>query len=135
MKSSLSLPMVVAAITVVWSVGPMPARAATCAAATTQFDLNRCAGQAFRTADANLNRSYAAAMSRLSDTAKTRLRDAQRAWIAFRDKQCAFESNGADGGSVAPMAAANCATGLTDTRVKALAQIGQCVEGDVSCAR
>ena len=111
------------------------AAAQSCANATTQFDLNRCAGQALKTADANLNRSYAAAMARLSDSSKARLRAAQRAWIAFRDKQCAFESNGADGGSVGPMVTANCATGLTDARAKELAATGQCVEGDVSCAR
>lgn len=114
---------------------PSHAQPVSCATATSQSDLNRCAGIDFKTADTKINRAYAQAMARLNATSKARLRDAQRAWVVFRGKQCSFESSGTDGGSVAPMVAANCATKLTDVRTKALSKFGVCVEGDVSCAR
>ena len=114
---------------------PAAAQPVNCANASTQFDINRCAAADLGKADAGLNRAYAQALARLTPGSKARLRDAQRAWIAFRDKQCAFEANGADGGSVSPMVAMNCATGLTSARARDLASTGKCVEGDVSCAR
>ncbi|MEJ7925742.1 lysozyme inhibitor LprI family protein [Sphingobium sp. AN641] len=41
-------------------------------------------------ADAQLNSSYRALMRRLSSSDQNALRKAQRAWLAFRDADCAF---------------------------------------------
>ena len=106
-----------------------------CNNATTQTDMAICAGKALREADTALNRNYGVVMARLSPDGKKALRDAQRAWLVFRDKQCFFESNGKDGGSIAPLTARNCAQRLTDQRAKALAAFKTCEEGDTSCPR
>lgn len=113
--------------------GPVAAQNVDCANADSQAEMNICADKAAKQADAKLNRVYAQVMSRLSPAGKIRLRDAQRAWLAFRDKECAFESNGSDGGSAAPMTKLNCVATLTDNRAKALAEFRTCEEGDLSC--
>ena len=114
---------------------PSEAETASCPNATSQFDLNRCAAVELKQADTELNKGYAQVLTRLDVAGKMRLRKAQRAWVVFRDKQCAFESNGTDGGSISPMVAMKCATGLTITRAHVLASFGKCTEGDVSCPR
>jgi uncharacterized protein YecT (DUF1311 family) len=94
-----------------------------------------CSSQSLLVSNSALNRDYAVVMARLSPNGKKALRNAQRAWIVFRDKQCFFESNGDDGGSLAAMTANNCARALTDQRATALAALKTCAEGDVACPR
>jgi hypothetical protein len=43
-------------------------------------------------ADSALNASYQALLSHLDPPAQQQLREAQRAWISFRDRECAFRS-------------------------------------------
>lgn len=114
---------------------PCAAQPSDCANPTSQAAMNACSNAVAKKADAALNRTYAVVKSRLGPGGQIRLRDAQRAWLAFRDKECMFESSGADGGSVAPMVADNCFTTLTDQRTHALAGFKVCEEGDVSCPR
>ena len=91
-------------------------------------------GQA-KAADAALNGRYAAAMARLSPPSRVLLRDAQRSWIGFRDRQCAFEASGVEGGSAYPMVYAGCLARVTADRTRTLRRLGQCEEGDLSCPR
>jgi uncharacterized protein YecT (DUF1311 family) len=111
------------------------AEASDCASPTSQAAMNACSNQVAKKSDAALNRAYGDVKSRLGPAGQLRLRDAQRAWLAFRYKECMFESSGPDGGSVAPMVADNCFTFLTDQRTHALAGFKVCTEGDVSCPR
>jgi uncharacterized protein YecT (DUF1311 family) len=86
-------------------------------------------------ADQTLNAAFKQIEHRLSDDAngKQRLIKAQRAWIAFRDAECTFQSSGDDGGSAAPMIIASCRTNLTVERTKQLKAYLNCQEGDLSC--
>lgn len=86
-------------------------------------------------ADRELNRLYKEVEKRLADdpAGKTRLVHAQRAWIAFRDAECAFQSGGEDGGSIAPTIAALCQASLTSDRADRLHNYLKCEEGDLSC--
>ena len=58
--------------------------------------------------------------------------DSQRAWIAFRDAQCAFQSSGVAGGGAYPMTLALCKAPLTCERVKQLKAYLACDEGDLN---
>ncbi|MBU0726764.1 MAG: DUF1311 domain-containing protein [Alphaproteobacteria bacterium] len=111
------------------------AQASSCADALTQADMNACAAAAYETADKELNVFYFQIQQRLAgDTeALIRLRDAQRAWIGFRDAECAFESSGVAGGSVYPMILSSCRARLTDSRVEDFRYYLDCEEGDLSC--
>lgn len=86
-------------------------------------------------ADHELNLAYKQIETRLADDhdAKSRLVHAQRAWIAFRDAECVFQSGGEDGGSIAPTIVAVCDTALTTARTQQLKAYLNCEEGDLSC--
>ena len=103
--------------------------------AQTQATMNSAAGSDFAAADARLNSVYKQVMARLSPGGQSRLKAAQRAWIASRDASCSFVSSGPDGGSVAPMIAAGCKTEQTEERTTWLAGFVTCAEGDLSCPR
>ena len=62
--------------------------------------LELCAVARFRAADAELNRVYRALLAREGTDDKNRglLREAQRAWLNYRDKTCTWESDAARGG-------------------------------------
>ncbi|MBY0352128.1 lysozyme inhibitor LprI family protein [Tabrizicola sp.] len=106
------------------------AQDADCADAATQLDLNRCAAAAWEAADARLNDAYRVAIalvkdwdSRLADDergAADRLREAQRAWITFRDKGCEAEGYAMKGGSAEPMVVLGCMRAVTLDRARQL---------------
>ena len=84
-------------------------------------------------ADAALNANYKALLAALDAADQNRLRDSQRAWIAFRDKECAFRSQGSARGSASALANANCIADLSRQRADALKHQLDCPEGDVTC--
>ena len=106
-----------------------------CDQASTQTDMNLCADQAYRKSDADLNAAYRDVMARLVDNkdATTRLQAAQKAWLFFRDAECAFSSSGVTGGSAYPMVLSMCLDKLTQARTKELRAYLKCEEGDMSC--
>ena len=53
------------------------------------------------------------------------LREAQRAWIAFRDAECAFAYDSWGSGSLRTVGHAGCALSMTADRVARLREIGQ----------
>lgn len=104
-----------------------------CANASTQMELNSCADRSFRAADAELNRTYRALEQRVTTPGAAKLKAAQRAWIAYRDAQCTFESAGTEGGSIHPMIVSGCLETLTRAQTERLAGQLNCEEGDTSC--
>lgn len=109
----------------------------TCEGASTQMKLNQCSANAYQAADDELNDTYQALMERLNSNEEStqKLRTAQRAWISFRDAECAFVSSAVEGGSAQPMVRNGCLTELTQARTVTLKAHGQCEEGDLSCVR
>lgn len=105
-----------------------------------QQEMNWCAAQDFERADAELNTVYRTAIERaraadreyagVADGARgpndglpgeeATLREAQRAWVSFRDAQCRLQSFEARGGSMQPMLDAGCKAALTRARTAEL---------------
>jgi len=98
-----------------------------------QMDMNFCAHLDFEAADAELNtlwkqviadaREADSEIDHASDkrpTGEAVLRDAQRAWIQFRDAHCTFEGYEARGGSMEPMLEEGCRARLTRERITQL---------------
>ena len=112
-----------------------PAAARDCGPDATQTDLNGCAGEGLRQADAALNEAYGRIMDRLKPdpAAAQALREAQRAWLRFRDGECDFATIGAEGGNIRPMLVAQCRQQLTEQRVTQLRRYLSCQEGDLAC--
>ena len=101
-----------------------------------QQAMNTCAREDFQRADAELNRIYRQAIewARAADRELDRnydqrpgyeetLREAQRAWVIFRDAHCTWEGYGeARGGSMEPLVFEGCRAGLTRSRITELSQ-------------
>lgn len=103
--------------------------------AQSQTALNATAAQNLQRADRALNAQYTVTAGQLSTPSRTLLRDAQRAWITFRDQQCRYESSAVRGGSAFAMVQSDCLARLTVERTGDLRRMAQCQEGDLSCPR
>ena len=99
-----------------------------CGKFTTQMDLNKCAMDNLKSADKALNSTYQALMAKQDNSAsKQRLKAAQRAWIAFRDRECAFEVGPQEtGGTIWPTEFGGCMEEITATRIRELKQALSC---------
>jgi uncharacterized protein YecT (DUF1311 family) len=86
--------------------------------AQSQAEMNAQARKDFERVDAELNKIYQSLLVKLADTeAKNKLRESQRAWLAFRDAEAAFA---AGGGTMAPTLRYATMTELTEQRIKQL---------------
>lgn len=94
--------------------------------------MNVQAGVRREMADQALNRVYARIMAEASPEGRQRVRAAQRAWIAFRDLDCAARA-GSRGGSFYPASLSLCLEAATDERTKVLQAELDCSEGDMAC--
>ena len=62
--------------------------------AQTQAAMNAQARAEFEQADAELNKTYEALLAKLPDAeSKQKLKESQRAWLAFRDAEAAFAAD------------------------------------------
>ncbi|MFN5997917.1 MAG: lysozyme inhibitor LprI family protein [Paracoccaceae bacterium] len=118
---------------------PAAAQDVDCANAMAQVDLNTCAYQDWEAADARLNAAYKRAIALLEDWdanlpaderggAKA-LREAQRAWITFRDKACEAEGYAFKGGSAEPLLVYGCMRLLTEERAAHLTSMVEAYSG------
>ena len=111
-----------------------PAMAApSCGDQPTQTGMNQCADAQYRVADKALNATYGKLLAKLTPPGRSALQTAQRAWLAYRDAQCAFETLGTAGGSVHPFVLSACLEEMTVAQTGRLAAQANCTEGDLSC--
>lgn len=114
---------------------PVAAQVLDCPDATSQAEMTGCAARAYEAADGDLNLAYKMAMERarsmdeyLQDgqvPAVEILRDAQRAWLPFRDQACEAESLMARGGTMQNMIFFMCLERLTRNRTEDLRIFGE----------
>ena len=86
----------------------------------TTMEMVNCMDVEVKKADAELNRIYQAALKKQRPENVVKLRKAQRAWIVFRDAQCAAEGAVYEGGTIQPIVEAHCRVKLTQERTKNL---------------
>jgi uncharacterized protein YecT (DUF1311 family) len=106
-----------------------------CGMQPTQADMNRCAQEASRAADARLAAAYRSVSVSLDAPQRDALRRAQKAWLGWRAAACDYEASAALGGSAAPMVRTRCAARMTHERAAELDRLGRCPEGDLGCPR
>ncbi|MEM7742283.1 MAG: lysozyme inhibitor LprI family protein [Pseudomonadota bacterium] len=105
-----------------------PAYALDCREPVTQLAMNQCAQREFQGADEDLNLAYKLARAyakTLGPDAADKLRDAQRAWIPFRDLACEVEGLAYEGGSMQPLVVNSCLAQLTRQRTEQLRAFGE----------
>jgi uncharacterized protein YecT (DUF1311 family) len=76
--------------------------------------------QEYRTADAALNRAYEQLVAKLEPEEKSRLKEAQTAWLKYRDTNCDFVADQYKGGSIRPMILGLCLADVTRNRTAEL---------------
>ncbi|MDX2215384.1 MAG: lysozyme inhibitor LprI family protein [Oculatellaceae cyanobacterium bins.114] len=108
--------------------GDIVAQAADCTNPQTQLEINECAAKSADVADQKLNEVYQQLKATLSSSEEKLLTDAQRAWIEFRDKNCAFSSGRFEGGSIAPTVYSSCIERITKQRTEELQGYAQSME-------
>lgn len=86
---------------------------------TTTVGMIDCADAENKRQDVRLNAAYKALIAGLPAARKTRLQDAQRAWIKYRDANCAFYVD-PDGGSMARIEGNLCVMTSTTERANEL---------------
>lgn len=121
------------ALTLLFAAMPLAAAAQDCDNAVDQQSMNLCAHAEWQAADAELNSAYRQAMDFMKaidadlpeaeQGAAKALRDAQRAWISFRDLACTAEGYLMQGGSAQPLVISGCMTRLTQERSQSLAEL------------
>ena len=91
-----------------------------CADAQSQAEMNMCWGKKYKAADAKMNKTYQDFMSKLDESEKMQLKNAQLAWLKYRDANCDFVADQYKGGTMRPMIAAICLADVTNARVNEL---------------
>ena len=101
--------------------------------AETTAEMQSCADEALGQVDSQMNGAYQALIERLEPAGVERLRRAQRAWVAFRDSECAFRGLATEGGTMNPVVITECLAGLTASRLDQFEIYLTCEEGDLAC--
>ena len=102
-----------------------------CNNAMTQVDMNQCAAEDYRKADAAMNAQWAETRAAMlawdkatppsdDNGAAKRLLASQRAWLGFRDAACDVEGYSVEGGSMQPLVISSCLAALTTRRTEEL---------------
>jgi uncharacterized protein YecT (DUF1311 family) len=92
-----------------------------------------CAGEDYKAADALLNQTYREIEKDSDADTLHLLKTAQRAWLAFRDAECAYATADIAGGSMQPMLLSMCLAKLTEKRTRQLRADNACQEGQGVC--
>ena len=87
-----------------------------------QAEMNMCAREKFKAADAELNRVYSRLASLLADNEgqREKLKAAETAWLKYRDDNCEYEASFFDGGSMRPLILSSCFERMTKARAAEL---------------
>ncbi len=91
-----------------------------CKGEENQLNLNLCAEQKYKKADAQLNATWKELMALTPAEDKEDLKKVQRLWLQFRDAHCAYEVKPWEGGSIVPMIQYGCLLRLTEERTQHL---------------
>ena len=96
-----------------------------CKDRATQFDMNVCSFREYLEADIALNRGWASVEKRWKSSQEMWpvILGGQRAWLTYRDKQCAFWSKMYEGGTMASLAVNSCSLEITRARTEQLEQL------------
>ena len=117
---NFAIVMLFVSLLVVASVFGQGTKKAPCSDANTQAEMNICAGKEYKAADATLNRVYQQLVGMLEPEEKAQLKEAQTAWIKYRDTNCDFVADQFKGGTIRPMIYGLCLAEVTSNRTSEL---------------
>lgn len=94
-----------------------------CQKATAQSEMRICENARYQAAQGELKTTYQAALRHLDNSQKAKLRQAQHAWIRFRDLNAAFQAGLVEGGTLAPLVKVANLTEMTNARTAELKKV------------
>jgi uncharacterized protein YecT (DUF1311 family) len=97
-----------------------PKKTGPCANPQTQVEMTQCAAEDYKAADKVLNQVYQQLVAKLDDEEKAQLKEAQTAWLKYRDTNCDFVADQYKGGTMRPMIYAGCLADVTKNRTSEL---------------
>jgi len=103
-----------------FSVSAQEKKSEPCPEAQSQFEMNQCAGKAYKAADAELNKVYQKLAAMLDEEEKSQLKTVETVWLKYRDANCEFVGDQFKGGSIRPMIYAFCLADMTRNRTAEL---------------
>lgn len=104
----------------IWAMATAPSSAQNCNNPITTRDMVECQAMDHQAADDELNIAYQDARADQDQTGRIVLRDAQRAWIKYRDAECNRHADFARGGTIASTIKLSCLTEMTLQRTREL---------------
>jgi uncharacterized protein YecT (DUF1311 family) len=93
-----------------------------CSDAVTQYEVNQCAHKEYLAADAELNKVYKQLSGKLDEEERALLKNAETAWLKYRDANCEYESAFYRGGTLRPAIYSFCLARMTSERTAELKQ-------------
>jgi uncharacterized protein YecT (DUF1311 family) len=87
------------------------------------MDIARCLSERHHVWDKRLNEAYRTAMDAVEPERQNQLRDAQRAWIAYRDANCAFYDS--IPGTIHAILVVECLRSMTENRTLELEEMAR----------
>lgn len=93
----------------------------------------KCADEYFSSLDKAHNLAYQQLMKSIASEGKSKLRDTQRLWLQFVEKNCRFEASAYKGGSLESMTYSRCMARNTEIRTKELVEQYKLCSETVAC--
>jgi uncharacterized protein YecT (DUF1311 family) len=87
--------------------------------------MRACENSRYQQSDQQMQAVYAQLMKKIDRLQKEKLRQAQRAWVAFRDANADFLAGAARDGTLAPLIKISALADMTEARTKELQQLNQ----------
>ncbi|ENV36831.1 hypothetical protein F959_01638 [Acinetobacter venetianus RAG-1 = CIP 110063] len=105
-----------------------------CIKLNSQTELNKCATQSLSIVEGQIGRVYQKYLKELNDREQNQLRESQRLWVQFKEKDCAFEASPVKGGSMHSYVLSACLIDRTEKRITELENMMNCSNGtEPSC--
>jgi uncharacterized protein YecT (DUF1311 family) len=99
-----------------------------CSNPSSTYEINECAGRAYKEADRKLNEVYRQLRSLVKGAERQELVNAQQSWIGFRDKNCDFATYRSRGGTGHSGFLSECLMRVTGQRTAELQQYIQDIQ-------
>lgn len=90
--------------------------------ANTTVAMRDCSGAELKRQDTRLNQAYKSTMNSLEQPQQDKLREAQRAWVKYRDANCGMYY-GLTGGTIDQLNGAGCEVDMTKQRADELEKL------------
>lgn len=100
---------------------------------TSQQEMNACAAEEYKKADAELNLVYRKLLEMDDADGQAKLKSAELAWMKFRDSQCDYLNFRAEGGSAYNQWQFQCITVETNKRIVDLKKFLNCTVSPIFC--